>query len=315
MGDADDSYDWREISGIVQKVLKGDELVMGNRFLGGIKPGAMPFLHRYLGNPVLSFLGRLFFKVPVGDFHCGLRGFSRSAILKLSLQTTGMEFASEMVVKAALNKLRIAEVPVVLHPDGRDRAPHLRTWRDGWRHLKFLLLFSPRWLFLLPGIALFLLGSAGMIALIPQPFFIGPVGLDIHSLAYLSASVVLGFQMILFAVFSKIIGQQRGLLPRSPMLDAFLKIFSLELGLLLAAFCFLVGIALTWGAFETWSAVGYGALDPKVTMRWVVPSITMLALGGEIGLGAFFLETITMQRLRSGVSARPAGGSSEIREL
>ncbi len=295
MGDADDSYDWSNIEPLVRSVLDGNDLAMGNRFQGEIKKGAMPFLHRYLGNPVLSFLGRLFFRVPIGDFHCGLRAFSRESILRLNLQTTGMEFASEMIVKSALNGLRISEVPVVLSPDGRGRPPHLRTWRDGWRHLRFLLLYSPRWLFLVPGLMLFLLGTIGMVILAQTTVKIGSFGLDIHTLAYAGAAVILGFQMMLFAVFTKLLGQRDGWLPRDTRLERFISASSLELGLVTGSMLFVAGILLTLGALGTWSAADFGSLEPRVTMRWVVPAVTAIALGGEIVLGSFFLEALRMR--------------------
>ena len=297
MGDADDSYDWTAIAPIVDAVRNGNDLVMGNRFIGTIKPGAMPFLHRYLGNPVLSFLGRLFFRVPIGDFHCGLRGFSRSAILGIGLQTTGMEFASEMVVKASLNGLKIAEVPVVLAPDGRGRPPHLRTWRDGWRHLKFLLLYSPRWLFLLPGLALFIVGLVAMLVLSQSVIVFGKLGLDIHSLAYAGAAVILGAQMVVFAVFTKIVGQQAGWLPRDDRFERVLSRISIEAILITALVVFLIGVGLTVAAINAWSAGDFGRLDPRVTMRQVIPAVTALALSGELVLAAFFLEVLRVARV------------------
>ncbi len=296
MGDADDSYDWSEIEPMVRKVRERYSLVVGNRFEGGIRPGAMPFLHRYLGNPVLSFLGRLFFRSPIGDFHCGLRGFRKADILALKLRTTGMEFASEMIVKASLRGLPIGEVPVVLSPDGRNRPPHLRTWRDGWRHLRFLLLYSPRWLFLLPGVFLLGLGMLGMLVIGRTSVVIGGIGLDIHSLAYAGAFVVLGVQMLLFAVFSKFIGQEGGWLPDNPRFSKLMSYISLELGLILSLALFFGGMVLTIGALGIWSDANFGGLDPRVTMRWVVPAVTMLALSGEILLASFFLEVL---RLRS----------------
>ena len=204
MGDSDDSYDFSRLEAFVDKLRQGYALVMGNRFKGGIKPGAMPPLHRYLGNPVLTAIGRLFFRSPCGDFHCGLRGFDRQAILDLDLQAPGMEFASEMVVKATIHRLAVTEVPTTLSPDGRSRPPHLRSWRDGWRHLRFLLLFSPRWLFLYPGMALFL-GGVGLTGwLLPQARVVGGVNLDIHTLFYASIAVVLGAHLMLFWVFAKL---------------------------------------------------------------------------------------------------------------
>ncbi|HUJ71047.1 MAG TPA: glycosyltransferase family 2 protein, partial [Verrucomicrobiae bacterium] len=204
MGDADDSYDFGNLQPFLDKLREGYELVMGNRFLGGIEPGAMPPLHRYLGNPVLTGIGRLFFRSPCRDFHCGLRGFNREAILKLDLRTTGMEFASEMVVKATLNKLKVTEVPTTLSPDGRSRPPHLRSWRDGWRHLRFLLLYSPRWLFLYPGFGVMLVGLLGGLWLLRGPLTVGNVGFDVQTLLYCAAAVIIGFQAVVFAVFTKI---------------------------------------------------------------------------------------------------------------
>ncbi len=295
MGDSDDSYDWGDIAPIVAKVQEGHSLVVGNRFQGEIKPGAMPFLHRYLGNPVLSFLGKLFFRTPIGDFHCGLRGFNRADILRLKLRTTGMEFASEMIVKASLHKLSIAEVPVILSPDGRGRPPHLRTWRDGWRHLRFLLLYSPRWLFLVPGAALVAVGVIGMIAITHGPLLLGGVGLDIHSLAYSGAFILLGFQMLLFAVFSKLVGQDGGWLPDNPRFTKLIDSVSLEAGLIFSAVLFVGGMLLTFGALGIWSQSNFGGLDPTVTMRWVVPAVTLLALSGETILASFFLELLRMR--------------------
>lgn len=311
MGDADDSYDWSNMDPLINKVLEGNDLVMGNRFAGEIKPGAMPFLHRYLGNPVLSFLGRLFFKAPVGDFHCGQRAFARTAIQRINLQTTGMEFASEMVVKASLNKLRIAEVPVVLSPDGRSRPPHLRTWRDGWRHLRFLLLYSPRWLFLFPGAALFFLGLLGMLTVGQQGVLIGRFGLDIHTLAYAGAAVTLGAQMILFAIFTKLLGQRSGWLPHDEQLERVLNYFTLEIGLILSIVLFLLGLWLTWSAINAWAATGFAGLDPRVTMRAVVPSVTAMLLAGEIALGSFFLEAVRMKQVAQPVSPPNSTTASE----
>ncbi len=203
MGDSDDSYDFLKLDPYVEKLREGFDLVMGNRFLGGIEKGAMPFLHKYLGNPVLSFIGRLFFKIKIRDFHCGLRGFNKKSIKALNLQTTGMEFASEMVVKAALFHLRIGEVPTILSQDGRSRPPHLRTWRDGWRHLRFLLLFSPAWLFFYPGILTFVVGLSGVITLSMVSISIGSITLDIHTLLYSSFATIMGFQAILFYLLSR----------------------------------------------------------------------------------------------------------------
>ena len=219
MGDSDDSYDFSALDPFVEKLRAGCQLVMGNRFRGGILSGAMPPLHRYLGNPVLTMIGRTFFGSPCGDFQCGLRGFDRGAILALDLQAHGMEFASEMVIKATIRGLRIAEVPTTLSPDGRSRPPHLRTWHDGWRHLRFLLLFSPRWLFLYPGATLFVAGVMGMLWLIPQPRLIGSVTLDVHTLVYCAIAVVIGFQSMLFGIFTKIYAIKERLLPHDPRIE------------------------------------------------------------------------------------------------
>src|SRR6185312_3774274 len=213
MGDADDSYDFSTLGPFIEKLRQGFDLVMGNRFSGGIGPGAMPSLHRYLGNPVLTFVGRLFFKSPVKDFHCGLRGFRKDSISKLDLRTTGMEFASEMVVKATLQKMRITEVPTTLSKDGRSHPPHLKTWRDGWRHLRFLLLFSPRWLFLYPGALLMGIGLLIGLSLLPSPRVIGGLVFDIHTLLYAALAIIIGFQAIVFATFTKVFAISEGLLP------------------------------------------------------------------------------------------------------
>jgi glycosyltransferase involved in cell wall biosynthesis len=315
MGDADDSYDFSALDAILAALRAGNDLVMGNRFRGGIEKGAMPFLHRYLGNPVLSFLGRLFFRTPINDFHCGLRGFSREAILKLRLNAMGMEFASEMVVKSALHGLRIAEVPVKLSPDGRSRPPHLRTWRDGWRHLRFLLLFSPRWLFLIPGVFLFVIGIGAMAIIGAHIVILGGLGLDIHTLAYAGSAVVLGFQMVLFAIFAKFAGQQAGWLPRDIKLEKVLVRATLESGLCLSLCLFLAGLGLTAKALTMWSESGFGALDPRVTMRWVVPSVTLLALAGEVFLGAFFLEALRLSGSRRGIQTMESATIAEFEKL
>ena len=252
---------------------------MGNRFRGGIRPGAMPALHRWLGNPVLSGLGRLFFRAPVGDFHCGLRGFERAAYERLGLQTTGMEFASEMVIAASLGGLRIADVPVVLHPDGRSRRPHLRTWRDGWRHLRFMLLYSPDWLFLLPGLTLFAGGLLALawIATAPRP--VAGVVLDIHTLLLAGFLVILGFQVVVFALSTKLFAQREGFLPGDPRLQRLAARVRLEHGLLIGAAAAAAGLGLLAWAVSSWSRAGFGELNPRVTMRQVVPAVVLLVLG------------------------------------
>ena len=292
MGDADDSYDFSALDLFVEKLRAGHPLVMGNRFKGGIRPGAMPALHRYLGNPVLSFVGRLFFRAGVGDFHCGLRGFDRAAVLALDLRTPGMEFASELVVKAALAGWRIAEVPTVLHPDGRGRPPHLRSWRDGWRHLRFLLLFSPRWLFLYPGLALLVLGTALTAAIYITPLTVLGAGLDIHSMLYASAGALLGLQLCLFSLFARVSAQNAGLLPRRPALDRLLRAFTLERGLILGLAIWVAGFLWSAGAFWQWREAGFGALDPRAMMRDTIPAATLMVGGMEIMLAAFLVSLL-----------------------
>ena len=295
MGDADDSYDFARLDGFVAKLREGYPHVMGNRFRGGIQKGAMPLLHRYLGNPVLSFVGRLLFRAKVGDFHCGLRGFDREAVRSLHLRTTGMEFASELVVKASLAGWRIAEVPTTLHPDRRGRPPHLRSWRDGWRHLRFLLLFSPRWLFLYPGLALLGLGIALTTALYFTPVHFLGAGLDIHSMLYASAAALLGLQLCLFALFARVSAQNAGLLPRRPSLDKLLKTLTLERGLLLGLAIAACGLLWSGAAFWQWLEAGFGALDPRVVMRDTIPAAALMVGGMEIMLASFLLSILSLQ--------------------
>jgi glycosyltransferase involved in cell wall biosynthesis len=297
MGDSDDSYDFSRLDGFVEKLRAGYQLVMGNRFLGGIAPGAMPPLHRYLGNPVLSTIGRLFFRSPCGDFHCGLRGFDRDAVLSLDLQSPGMEFASEMVVKATLRRLHIAEVPTTLSPDGRSRPPHLRSWRDGWRHLRFLLLFSPRWLFLLPGAALFIVGLAMMIWLLPGPRRVGSVTLDIHTLFYAALAVVVGFHSMLFWVFTKVYGMREGIVPPDPRFSRMMRFLTLESGLIVGGVLLLLGLGLGVYALSAWGSTEFGVLAPERAMRLVIPSGTAILLAFHIAYGAFFLSVL---EIRSG---------------
>ena len=293
MGDADDSYDFSQLDAFVGRLRAGDELVMGNRFAGGIAEGAMPPLHRYLGNPVLSWVGRVLFRSPIGDFHCGLRGFNRRAILNLHLQTTGMEFASEVVVKSTLGGLRVSEVPTTLHKDGRSRPPHLRSWRDGWRHLRFLLIFSPRWLFLIPGAVAFLLGFLGTLFLAFGPIVFGDVGFDVSSQIYLAALTVVGYQAILFAVLTKIYAQHEGFnIPRSRNFDRLEKRISLESGALVGLFLFLVGLGVAVWQFSVWAASGFGALDPSSTLRTAVLAALFMMLGAQTIMAGMFLGAL-----------------------
>lgn len=296
MGDADDSYDFSSLDVFIEKLRKGYELVMGNRFQGGIEPGAMPPLHRYLGNPVLTGIGRLLFRSPVGDFHCGIRGFDRAAIQDLGLSANGMEFASEMVVRATLQKLKMAEVPSTLFPDGRSRPPHLRSWRDGWRHLRFLLLFSPRWLFLYPGVILMLSGLASMVWLLPGPRQLGGLTLDVHTLAYSAAAIICGFQAVAFAVFTKIYGIQARLLPDDRRIAWLAEAFSLEVGLIVGLALLVVGLGASIYAVSSWGQASFGGLDPTQTMRIVLPGVTALVLGLQIIFSSFFFSVLGLSR-------------------
>jgi glycosyltransferase involved in cell wall biosynthesis len=292
MGDADDSYDFSRLEGFVERLRDGYPLVMGNRFKGRIKSGAMPALHRYIGNPILSFIGRLFFRAKVGDFHCGLRGFDRGALLSLQLRTGGMEFASELVVKAALAGWRIAEVPTILHPDGRGRRSHLRSWRDGWRHLRFLLLFSPRWLFLYPGLALLALGATLTTALYFTPLTFLGAGLDIHSMLFASAGALLGMQLCVFALVARVSAQNAGLLPRQPAVEALLRLLTLERGLLLGLAVAACGLLWAGAAFWQWREAAFGPLDPRVVMRDTIPATTLMIGGMELMLASFLLSLL-----------------------
>ncbi|WP_319419578.1 glycosyltransferase family 2 protein [Pleurocapsa sp. FMAR1] len=288
MGDADDSYDFSNLNPFVKKLRNGYDLVMGNRFKGGIESGAMPFLHRYLGNPVLTGIGKLLFNSPCDDFHCGLRGFRKDAITNLDLQTTGMEFASEMVVKATLYKMQIAEVPTTLSPDGRSRPPHLNTWRDGWRHLRFLLMYSPRWLFFYPGIFLILGGLLATLSLLPSP--------KVHSLLYSSTAMTIGFQIVTFALFTKVFGISEGLLPEDRRLNRLLKYLNLETGLIAGCALFLIGTAASVYAFGIWGENNFGSLNPTETMPIIIPGVTCLALGIQTIFSSFFLSILGLKR-------------------
>jgi glycosyltransferase involved in cell wall biosynthesis len=303
MGDSDDSYDFSKLEFFVENLRKGDDLVMGNRFKGGVMPGAMPFKNRYLGNPVLSGLGRLFFRSPIGDFHCGLRGFSKAAFLKMELKTTGMEFASEMVIKARLLGMKVSEVPTVLHKDGRSRPPHLRPWRDGWRHLRFMLLYSPRWLFLYPGLALGALGLALLVRLWIGPWFILGVGLDVHTMLYAAAMVLLGYQAVLFAAFSRSFAIEEGLLPPSETVLRLFKVINLEVGLVVGVLLTLLGGVATVAAVNAWGQVDFGALDASRTLRLVIPAVLSMVLGLQTILASFFLSMLGL-RLRRGETGK-----------
>jgi hypothetical protein len=269
---------------------------MGNRFSGGIQPGAMPWLNRYLGNPVLTGLGRLFFRAPARDFHCGMRGFTKEAAERMALRTTGMEFASEMVVKAALLGLKIAEVPVTLSPDGRGRPPHLRRWRDGWRHLRFMLLYSPRWLFLIPGGLLMLLGILLMGWLLPGPRTLGKITLDVHTLLYAAMMVLMGYQAVLFAIFTKVFAISEGFLPPDPRLEKLYRIITLEVGLTAGLVLTFMGLAGSVYAVWSWGQTHFGPLQPTETLRTIIPALLALVLGIQTIFSSFFLSVLGLKR-------------------
>jgi hypothetical protein len=296
MGDSDCSYDFSDLPKFLAELRSGADLAMGNRFRGGIHEGAMPHLHRYIGNPVLTGLGQLFFKSPCGDFHCGLRGFTKKAYQAMDLRTTGMEFASEMVVKATLFGMRVAEVPTTLSPDGRSRAPHLRSWRDGWRHLRFLLMYSPRWLFLYPGAALMIVGCALGLFLLPGPRRIGSVVLDIHSLLYAVLAVLVGYQAILFALFTKIFAITEGLLPEDPRLNKLFQVFTLETGLAAGILLQVIGGGCALYSVLLWNGHGFGPMDPTSLMRVVACALAFIVLGVETALASFFFSILGLAR-------------------
>ncbi|HUH94223.1 MAG TPA: glycosyltransferase family 2 protein [Casimicrobiaceae bacterium] len=290
MGDADSSYDFSALGPFVEKLHAGYDVVIGNRFQGGIEDGAMPFLHRYLGNPVLSYLGRLFFAIPIGDFHCGLRAFRRDRLLEVGLRAQGMEFASEMIVRSALNGLSIAEAPTTLSPDGRSRRPHLRTWRDGWRHLRFLLMFSPRWLFLYPGLVLLALGAVAEAALLVGPVSLGHVVLDIHTMLFAGGAMIAGVQMVMFSLIVKTAAAADGLLPSGSNFRRFLDHFTLERGLVLGTAMLIAGLSLAGYSLFLWVSTGLSQLDPRQVMRVVIPSLTFSVIGMEIMFSSFALS-------------------------
>jgi glycosyltransferase involved in cell wall biosynthesis len=298
MADSDDSYDFGHAGRFVNQLRAGSDLVMGNRFRGGISEQAMPFLHRYLGNPVLSGIGRLFFGSPCRDFHCGIRGFRRESFLRMDVRSNGMEFASEMVVKATLLQMRVSEVPTTLHPDGRSGPPHLQTWRDGWRHLRFLLMYSPRWLFLYPGILLMLVGLAGCVLLLPGPRVFHGIGFDVHTLLYAFAAIVLGFQLISFATFTKVFAVTEGLLPEDPRLKRVFGWVTLETGLVIGGLLICLGIGGTLFAVSDWAKESFGELDPQHTLRIVMPAVFAITLGVEIIFSSFFLSILELKRRR-----------------
>jgi len=306
MADADDSYDFLNLEPFVEKLRAGFKLVMGNRFWGGIEPGAMPWHHRYLGNPVLSFVGRMLFGSVARDFHCGLRGFDRAAILGLNLRTTGMEFASEMVVKATLSGLSVTEVPTTLKPDGRSRRPHLRSFRDGWRHLRFLLLFSPRWLFLYPGIASLLFGLVLGAVLLGGPIHLTPrITIDIHTFLVAAMCVIVGLQSISFALIGRRFASRYGFIPPSGRFDKVLEALTLERILLAAILLMLLGIvALLWG-LQQWAGRGFGPLNPSTTLRSMILAMTSLVAGFQMMMSGFMSSMINIPLYERRVTDTP----------
>jgi len=294
MGDSDGSYDFSQIAPFVECWQKGYQLVMGSRFRGDIKPGAMPFLHQWIGNPLLTGIGNLFFHCGLSDYHCGLRGFDREAILSLHLFTSGMEFASEMVIKSTLERLKIAEIPIIYWPDGRSRSPHLHTWRDGWRHLRFMLLYSPRWLFLYPGIALSLLGLVIMLALLPGPQTIGSVTFDVHTLLAGSFMLLVGVQLILLAVFARMFAFRTGLLPQKPAFYELIRRASLETGVVVGALTVTLGLLVYLYTAWLWSQTGFGPLNYEVTLRTMIPGSALIGVGVEVLFASFLISLLEL---------------------
>jgi hypothetical protein len=298
MGDSDDSYDFSNITGIVAKLREGYDLVMGCRLpIGGgtIQPGAMPWKNRWIGNPILSFLGRLFFKTPIHDFHCGLRGFSIAGYKKMGLKTTGMEFASEMVMKAQLRSLRVTEVPITLHPDGRTRPPHLKPWRDGWRHLRFMLIYSPKWLFLIPGMVLAAIGIVLLGAITIGPIHVGSITLDVGTMTVASMFTVLGMQMVSQAFFAKVFAVGEGLLPADPHFIRLFRHWNLEKGLILGSTLALAGGILLLRAVWVWKTAGFGVLDYADNLRRLIPAATLITLGLQGISSSFHLSVLGLK--------------------
>jgi glycosyltransferase involved in cell wall biosynthesis len=294
MGDADDSYDFGEAGRFMEKLKEGEDLVMGCRLPAGggtIKPGAMPWKNRWIGNPSLSFLGRLFFKTPVRDFHCGLRAFSRDAYDRMELKTTGMEFASEMVMKASLRSMRISEVPITLHPDGRSRPPHLRPWRDGWRHLRFMLIYSPRWLFLVPGLILTMVGTLAAASIFLAPRHIGGIEFD---------AAIVGVQLVAFACFTKAFAIAEGHLPEDPKFARALQLITLERGLIAGLLISLAGVSMLGWSVYLWSKVGFGSLPYPENLRRIIIAVTLIVVGLQTVFSSFFLGVLGLKTAASG---------------
>ncbi len=302
MGDSDSSYDFGTLPAYLEELKKGNELVMGCRLPawgGTIEPGAMPWLHRWIGNPTLSWIGRLFFDTPIRDFHCGLRAFKRDAIRDLDLQCTGMEFASEMVVKSIIGGLAISQIPITLRPDGRNRAPHLRSWRDGWRHLRFMLLYSPKWLYQLPGLLLLLAGLTGFVALQFGPVQIGRVVFDTNTLLVSSAAIIAGAQLLFFSVYVRAFAVKTGLLPYDSRIEKLLNNPLIELGVVFGLLLALIGLVFIIAALRFWSTTGYGPIPHAEGLRMVIPGVTAISLGVMFIFSGFVLELLNLERKTS----------------
>ncbi len=299
MGDADDSYDFLEVPKFVEKLKAGADLVQGCRLPSGggtVRPRAMPFLHRWWGNPMFSFLARLWFGAPIHDVYCGLRGFRKDFQQSLEQRCTGMEFATEMIIKSSLRGAQIAEVPITLHPDGRKaHAPHLKTFRDGWRTLRFFMMCSPKWLFLLPGFLLLMLGAVATALALPG-ITIGPATFDAHTLLFGSLAFILGYQAIVFAIMTKSFAVSEGFVPKDDRLLRFYRVATLERGLILGVLASLAGVMLLGVAVLQWKQAGFGALDYSNTMRWVIPGATLLTLGVQTILFSFFVSMMGVNR-------------------
>lgn len=293
MGDADCSYDFMDLMPFLERLRAGTDLVVGNRFLGGIGKGAMPPLHRYLGNPVLSLAGRLFYSAPIGDFHCGLRAFRRDSILDLHLNSTGMEYASEMIVKAQLAGLSMDEVPAGLAKDGRSRPPHLRSWRDGWRHLKFLLVFAPRWLFVYPGLALLVMSLAAFAALLPGDLTIDGVRLGVHSLLFASSAMLIAVQLMSFGLLASLFGARERYWPITPRLARLRSWLTIDNGCVAGGGMMALGVIGAVWALGSWAATGFSDMNPESLMRVSIPSVVLAAMGLQVALTSFLIELLS----------------------
>jgi glycosyltransferase involved in cell wall biosynthesis len=297
MGDADDSYDFSNLGPFVERLREGYDLVAGNRFKGGIRPGAMPFLHKWLGNPMLSFIGRRLYGTPCGDIYCGLRGFDREKIIALDVRSPGMEFAIEMIVKATMTGLRVTEVPTTLSPDAEGREPHLNTWRDGWKSMRLLMLYSPKWLFLYPGLLLLAVGLAGMAWLIPGERSIGSVGFDVSTLLYFALAVIVGLQSLFFFLTARWFGITEGLLPDDPLIRLIVeRPRRLEWALLIGLVLVACGLGLSIYALARWNEADFGSLDYPETLRIVIPGATLIACGMQTAFSALFLGVLRLRR-------------------